>query len=208
MMDEFLKPMRGMRFISVGIMLLLAGSYYFIDRPMALWSHSHCVGDMNALFYAITQLGDSKWYLVPFGIGFLFFRYVRPVPQRMYQQGFWFATVAVSGIVADIIKVIAGRFRPEKWFHEGLYGFDFFHLSSAMTGFPSGHTTTAFALAMALSKFYPKYALIGWGIALAVGVSRVMVGMHYVSDVIAGAIVGVVSVQLLITYWPLRWSFK
>ncbi len=194
--------------ISIGSILLLVGSYYFIDRPVAHWAKVYCVGKSNTLFLAITQLGDSTWYLVGSAVGFLFFRYVKRYPLYAHRYAFVFASVAVSGIVADMIKAIAGRFRPEMWFTHGLYGFDFFHVTASMISFPSGHTATAFSLAMVLSKLYPKYALIGWAIALAVGISRVMVSMHYVSDVIAGAMVGVVSVHLLIRYWSPKWFVR
>lgn len=194
--------------ISIGIILLLVGSYQWIDRPVARWVKSECVGEVNTLFVAITQLGGSTWYLVGSAVAFGFFRYVKRYPLYAHRFAFVFASVAVSGIATDIIKVIAGRFRPEKWFNEGLYGFDFFHVTASMISFPSGHTATAFSLAMVISKLYPKYALIGWAIALAVGISRVMVSMHYVSDVIAGAMVGVVSVHLLVIYWSPKWFVR
>ena len=56
--------------------------------------------------------------------------------------------------------------------------------------FPSGHTITAFAVATALGCYYPDLRT-GLGFcAASVAVSRVLLGMHFVSDVVAGAILG------------------
>ena len=56
--------------------------------------------------------------------------------------------------------------------------------------FPSGHTITACAVASALSQFYPGLALGLCFCAASIAVSRVLLGMHFVSDVIAGAVMG------------------
>jgi undecaprenyl-diphosphatase len=58
--------------------------------------------------------------------------------------------------------------------------------------FPSGHTITACAVACALSQFYPGLTLGLCFCAASVAVSRVLLGMHFVSDVIAGALLGAV----------------
>jgi undecaprenyl-diphosphatase len=56
--------------------------------------------------------------------------------------------------------------------------------------FPSGHTITACAVASALSLFYPELRLGLCFCAASVAISRVLLGMHFVSDVIAGAALG------------------
>jgi undecaprenyl-diphosphatase len=56
--------------------------------------------------------------------------------------------------------------------------------------FPSGHTITAFAVSVSLSMFYPDLA-IGLGFcAVSVALSRILLGMHFLSDVIAGGVIG------------------
>ncbi len=56
--------------------------------------------------------------------------------------------------------------------------------------FPSGHSMTSFAAASALSHYYPEAAPALLACAAAVAVSRVVLGMHFLSDVLAGSALG------------------
>ena len=62
--------------------------------------------------------------------------------------------------------------------------------------FPSGHTLHAVAFAVLLGVFYPAWAPLLALFALLVGISRVVLGLHYPSDVLAGAAIGIVTAQL------------
>ena len=59
------------------------------------------------------------------------------------------------------------------------------------SSFPSGHTASAFAFATAVTADVPILAVPLFGLATAVGYSRVHTGVHYPADVMAGAILGV-----------------
>ena len=56
--------------------------------------------------------------------------------------------------------------------------------------FPSGHTITAFAVTVALGTFYPPLLVGLYFCAVSVAMSRIILGMHFLSDVIAGAAIG------------------
>jgi undecaprenyl-diphosphatase len=56
--------------------------------------------------------------------------------------------------------------------------------------FPSGHTMTAFAVAIPLSLFYPDLTIGLFFCALSIAMSRILLGMHFLSDVVAGALIG------------------
>jgi undecaprenyl-diphosphatase len=58
--------------------------------------------------------------------------------------------------------------------------------------FPSGHTITAFAVATSLSFFYPALPPPLFCFALCIAASRIILGMHFLSDVVAGTLIGVV----------------
>jgi membrane-associated phospholipid phosphatase len=66
--------------------------------------------------------------------------------------------------------------------------------------FPSAHTTGAFALACALSWFYPRGRGLFYALALITAAQRVLHAAHYVSDVIAGMLLAIVAVRLVL-YW-------
>jgi undecaprenyl-diphosphatase len=57
--------------------------------------------------------------------------------------------------------------------------------------FPSGHTASSFAGATALAFYYPKAAPLLYGLAAAVGASRVHLGVHFPSDAAVGGVIGI-----------------
>ncbi|HXC77038.1 MAG TPA: phosphatase PAP2 family protein [Candidatus Acidoferrum sp.] len=57
--------------------------------------------------------------------------------------------------------------------------------------FPSGHTASSFAGATALAFYYPKAAPLVYGLAAAVGASRVHLGVHFPSDAAVGGVIGI-----------------
>lgn len=68
------------------------------------------------------------------------------------------------------------------------------------SSFPSGHATGAFALAAVFSHRYPKITIPAYLGAAAIGLSRIYLGRHYPSDVLAGALIGYSSARLIIHY--------
>jgi len=80
---------------------------------------------------------------------------------------------------------------------------------AASRSFPSGHTAEAFSLATTLTLLHPKWYVIipSYTFAGLVGYSRMYLGAHYPSDVIAGAVVGAGAAWLnhqLIKHWQLH----
>jgi undecaprenyl-diphosphatase len=57
--------------------------------------------------------------------------------------------------------------------------------------FPSGHTMTAFSIALVLSYYYPPLQAPLFFLAISIAISRVVLGMHFLSDVLAGMVLGV-----------------
>ena len=80
---------------------------------------------------------------------------------------------------------------------EQLYGFKFFQLKGKLTSFPSGHASTIVALMLALYFISPKYRAIYFAIALVIVISRVLVCHHYLTDVVFGSYLAVLTTVCL-----------
>jgi len=107
-------------------------------------------------------------------------------PMRFAAVGAVCLSVAVGILVFLSLKRVTGRKRPchlEPHCWAKLLPPDQF-------SFPSGHTITAFAVAMPVALFYPSLLVGVLFCALSVAASRVLLGMHFLSDVAAGAVLG------------------
>lgn len=98
------------------------------------------------------------------------------------------SALAKSWWTTTTIKHLVGRPRPGATYHDVNFVGDY--VLTDHESFPSGHTTGAFAVATVLSEEYPDYTPYFYTYATLVGVSRVYNGVHYPSDVLAGAALG------------------
>jgi len=189
--------------LSTGAVLIIVISYFFIDLPVARCFHALSQETRN-VFEWITKAGVSTVYLiVSFGL-FIFFRWIRQ--KRLYADCalLFFSNVALSGIVTNIVKFLVGRLRPKMFFEKGLYGFDPFRVGYEFNSFPSGHATTVFAIAVTCSIFWPKYRILFFIFATIVALSRLVLNAHYLSDVLAGAYIGIATAIVMKRYIPVQ----
>lgn len=107
------------------------------------------------------------------------------------------------GLTVSLKKAIR-RDRPHVLYDDVL---DIYQIRSDYA-MPSGHTSSAFATATSLTLLYPEWyvALPAYAWASAVGMSRIHLGVHYPTDVLAGAALGVASAWL--TYKLNRWIWN
>ena len=169
--------------------------YFYIDIPVSAFFQKHKHDSYNEFFKIITNLGRAEVYLVPSGIlciaAFICSRRGKATQGIARKAIYVFLTVAVSGIVVDICKPIFGRARPKLLFNDQIYGFTFFNLDHEYFSFPSGHSATALGAAVALFWFFPRYRIICFIMGTVVAFSRLAVVAHYVSDVVAGCLIGI-----------------
>ena len=99
-------------------------------------------------------------------------------------------SLAVAGIICNILKYIFGVSRPKYFFLEGYERFNFFNFEHKISSFPSGHTQAAFSLALLFIIYLRGYFFIIILIATMMGLSRIFMSMHFPSDLVAGAYLG------------------
>ena len=208
----------------IPVLVFCAVSYVWLDRPIALWFKANLAGTWSIVFHRLTDLGLGGVWLIPAAAGAILFRWqqVRAKTDRAelnWRLGangalFLFASVALSGILVDLLKGIIGRLRPYELFEHQLYGFAPLSLDWARTSFPSGHGQTAFAALTAFAMVFPRARIPLLLLATAIAASRVIISVHYLSDVAMGAYLGyagsvLLAHQFIAHGWDLRqgdWS--
>lgn len=120
------------------------------------------------------------------------------------------ATILLAGGITTGLKYVVNRSRPFVTYEKDIVQRD---KNVGPYSFPSGHTTFAFATATHLSLTYKKWYVVipSYIYASLVGYSRMRLGVHYPSDVLAGAILGAGSgllVWKLDAYWLKKKSSK
>ena len=98
-----------------------------------------------------------------------------------------FTGLLTTGVVIQVIKHLIGRARP-KLSHDLIFIGP--SLRSGYDSFPSGHSAMVFFFAYTLSQYYPKFRALFYLFALAVSIDRVEELAHFPSDILAGAVIG------------------
>jgi undecaprenyl-diphosphatase len=123
-------------------------------------------------------------------------------------SGFIFVGVGVPGLISNLLKRIVGRGRPVEFETSGAFSFHQIVNDWHFQSFPSGHTTTAIALAFVVGFVWPRLFPVFFVVGAVVGLSRVPVGMHYPSDVFGGLVVGLLGAYLVRNLFARRgWLF-
>jgi lipid A 4'-phosphatase len=186
-------------------LLGIAVSIAFIDRPVALYFHQISPPVADA-FRAATHLGVSTYYLIGTALLALTFwligrcidsRWAARLGAAAVVPLFLFLSIAVAGLITDLLKVVFGRARPKLLFANETFGFDWWGTKADFWSFPSGHATTVVAIAAALYCLWPRFLPLYVGFAVLVSLSRAVIGAHYVSDVIAATFIAIAATAYL-----------
>ena len=136
----------------------------------------------SKLLIPLTKVGSLGviWLLI--ALPMLFFKEFRHVGVRI------FIVVFLTGFVGEgIIKHLARRKRPSKYIEEK----DMLIRKPSTYSFPSGHTSASVSSAMIISRSYPQLTIPVFLLAFLVSFSRLYFKVHYPSDILAGAALGV-----------------
>jgi undecaprenyl-diphosphatase len=173
---------------------------YAFDAAFARWAMT-LPEPVTAFFAKVTLLGTSGYIfalcVVVAIVAVLAAARARDPLVKARMNGlaaramFVFMVNAVGGIASQALKHLAGRARPKLMDMVGPFHFDLFSIRASLASFPSGHTVTVFATATALGYFVPRLRVPLYLVATLVAISRLAIGAHYPSDVLAGVVFGI-----------------
>lgn len=173
----------------VGVLVYLLRTHPALaatDLRVALWGAAHATSFSTSVFRAITQLGATITVVV---VGSVVAVVVSLRSRRVSALFFVALVLGGNAAIVNLIKVLVDRARPTVSVLTGFTG----------RSFPSGHSAGAAAcygtVALLLSlRWSPRNRAAAYGAAVAVAVavacSRVLLGVHWVSDVVAGLAIG------------------
>ena len=148
-------------------------------------------------FNEITDYGKSGWTLIPLGCLIVLAAILStPSAGRMsalvltslvVRLEFLFLAIALPGLFVTIVKGFIGRLRPSEL---GPFIYSPWSWQHKFASLPSGHSAAAFAFAVAVSLLWPRARVPVWIFAAVIGLSRVVIQAHFVSDVFSAFFVG------------------
>lgn len=190
-------------------------SIFFLDSPLATFFKKP---ELESIYYysrEITNIGYSIHYFFIALFGLIFSKFLFPrfsnlqnkitLKQNnkiMYWSCFLLKALLLVAIPLHILKFCIGRLRPHMSENFNNLNFDPFTLQHHWQSFPSGHSQVLFTVATTAALIWPKYRNLFLFLALFLAFTRVTIQQHFLSDVIAGALVGYLGTIWLHHYSP------
>ena len=156
---------------------------------------------LTPVFICFTYLGDG-FFCVATGILLFIFK-------KRFLSLMVLSSYAVSGIIAQVLKYYILEARPAVYLKDTSYPYFIDNVTlHNLHAFPSGHTASAFALAAVLSFSVKnkRYSILFLAGAILVGYSRIYLAQHFMDDVLAGAVIGLLSAILCWIYFEKLFS--
>jgi undecaprenyl-diphosphatase len=172
--------------------------FLYLDRTVVLWIRDVHID--NTYLYAFLRSLDPLIDFISHGATLIAVAFVLYLIGRFLRPGLYdvgrslLAGLVTAGISVQLLKHLIGRARPRLTDDSIFIGPS---LKSGYDSFPSGHTTLAFCLAYILSQYFPKYRTPFYLFALVVSLERIEDIAHFPSDVLAGAVVGLIVGKIL-----------
>jgi len=181
---------------ALAILAVIFGAALITDHTVAAWALRCKAPVLDLMVGIINPIGAGVTLLVAcLALAALSRRLRR---SRLHDAA-WLAALAfaTAGLAEFTLKHLVGRPRPDvnaAVATAALIGPSF---APDIDSFPSGHATSVFAVATIFAAYYPRLRLVLYALAAAISLGRVYLERHYVSDIVAGAAVGVVVAVLL-----------
>ena len=164
-----------------------------MDGKLLRWlmeACSHPVLDEGMTF--ISKLGNKGFIWIAIGVVFLLFGLKNK--KWSVRGGMVLCSLAANFLACNVVlKPLIDRTRP-------YYVLDYTPLIPPVgdASFPSGHTSASFAAATAIYAINKKWGITAYIFAAVMGFSRLYLGVHFPTDVLAGALVGTAAAMIVI----------
>lgn len=185
--------------VAMGVFAATLAAFIWADPVFIEWAVSTNI-NKSGIFGMTTDIGKSDWILMSTGFVLLMLSFYSLRSLDASHQVYWhdiflkfyfaFTAIGFSGLITIGFKNLIGRARPVFFENPDTWYSSPFTDTYLFASFPSGHSTTAAALAMVLYLLAPRLAALFVLMAVWVGVTRIGLGAHFPSDVIAGLSVG------------------
>ena len=183
------KYWKGKDFLNLSAVIGAGLLIYYVDQDIQQWVQDHRSSSSEDIFKAITHLGDGVVL-----IGLMTALYVSGEVSdnnslrktALLSLESWLTT----GIIVRGLKSVVGRARP--WTGESSHSFHPFSTRSRFASFPSGHASSAFAVATVIADQAKKVYIdiLAYSLATLVAISRVHIDKHWSSDILVGSAIG------------------
>jgi membrane-associated phospholipid phosphatase len=178
------------------MIIIIVGCMQLFDLPLAAWVAEYLRS--NALYAKTSNMPDLLLIAVVTLTCLSWIGYFWLILRNIHNKNTFFCRLTgivlpLSFILKMFLKWLFGRMETRTWLLDpSLYGFHWFAGADGFQGFPSGHMLVFSPLFLAMWNFYPRYRVV-YGVAwLGLGVALIATDYHFLSDVLAGAIIGVI----------------
>jgi membrane-associated phospholipid phosphatase len=192
---------------------MVAISFEWLDRPIALMVHSRQLHPGSGILDQLLRIPDPLIPIACIAFAGLGLRAMlgRSFSNRHAAAFLCSLSVLSADAVKNQFKFIFGRTWPETWAYnnpsfirDGVYGFHFMHGGVGYDSFPSGHMAATCAVISVVWLWFPHLRWLCAVAGLAVGAGLVGADYHFLSDVIAGAFLGVSTGWMACAIWKAR----
>jgi undecaprenyl-diphosphatase len=152
-----------------------------VDTALFFWFNRFSESSNCKMIKAVSKTGDGYLYLV---IAFVMF-----LIDNEHATLFLYTALMAYALEVPIYLILKQMFKRERP-SACLCNFTAHITPSDKFSLPSGHTAAAFLMATIIASFFPSLALISFTWATLVGLSRILLGVHFPLDVVLGAILG------------------
>jgi membrane-associated phospholipid phosphatase len=174
--------------LQIAYLLLILLSIFFVDVPLAKWINGSAGDNITNIANIFTLFG-SFGCIVLINIILIIFFYIKKNKDKVRLLSLSIVAQALSaGIVVRLLKYFFGRTRPY-YNSEGV--FLFFKTGHDFVSFPSGHSAGiwGFIICMLIVFKNNKYAKLLIILGIIVSITRLILNVHFLSDVLAGGII-------------------